>query len=211
MAAGHSHSHGHDPSHSHAHSHSHDHGHGRGEGGKDHAMGGATSRAPAAEHRARGPASVPCYALTVSDSRTAADDTGGRTIREVLEEQGHTVVGSAIVKDDADAIRTAIQAALARGARVVITTGGTGLTSRDVTPEAIAPLVVRPIPGFGELFRLLSWEQVGSAAMLSRATAAVIQGNAVLFALPGSPAGVRLAMERLVAPELPHLMEQLSR
>lgn len=206
MGAGHSHSHGHE----HGHGHGHDHAPTRAGGGKDHAMGPAPET-PAAQHRARGAGSVLCFALTVSDSRTPEDDGGGKTIREVLLEQGHTVVGSAIVKDEASAIRSAIHQALARGARVVIATGGTGLTSRDVTPEAIAPLVVRAIPGFGELFRQLSWEQVGSAAMLSRAFAAVIQGNALVFALPGSPAGVRLAMEELIAPELGHLMEQLSR
>lgn len=203
-AHAHAHEHGHDHGHEHGHAHEHDHGH-------EHAS-------PAGGHRARGPASVPCFALTVSDTRTAADDTGGAVIREVLAERGHTLVGSQIVKDEPAQIRAAIQGALARGARVVITTGGTGLTSRDVTAEVVEALAERRIPGFGELFRMLSWEQVGSAAMLSRATAVVVKGGVagegrggVVFALPGSPAGVRLAMERLIAPELPHLLEQLGR
>lgn len=207
MGSGHDHDHGH--GHDHGHEHVHDHGQAHAQA-HDHARAHGHAPSPAAAHRARGPASVPCFALTISDTRTVADDTGGAAIREVLAERGHTLVGSQIVKDHVPAIRAAIEEALASGARVVITTGGTGLTSRDVTPEALAALTQRPLPGFGELFRMLSWEQVGSAAMLSRACAAVVQGG-VVFSLPGSPAGVRLAMERLIAPELPHLMEQLSR
>lgn len=214
---GHDHDHRHDHRHDHGHAHehaqghrqAHDHGHAHEHAHASPAALGDGGSAAAA-HRARGPASVPCFALTVSDTRTRADDTGGAVIREVLAAEGHTLVGSEIVKDDPGAIEAAIRAALERGARVVIATGGTGLTSRDVTAEVVERLIERPIPGFGELFRMLSFEQVGSAAMLSRATAGVLE-RSVLFALPGSPAGVRLAMERLIAPELSHLLEQLAR
>ncbi len=170
---------------------------------------------PAHEHRARGPAAVRCFALTISDTKTPADDASGDVIRAHLAAAGHAVVGSAIVRDDPPAIEAALRGAIAGGdgrppAQVVVATGGTGLTSRDSTFEVVSRLVERPIPGFGELFRMLSWEEIGSAAMLSRATAGVVAG-AVVFALPGSPHGVRLAMERLVAPELGHLLEQLAR
>ena len=165
---------------------------------------------PADEHLARGPARVRCFALTISDTKTEADDTSGRAIRELLSAAGHELVGSAIVRDDAPAIEAALLGSIARGAQAVVASGGTGLTSRDSTFEVVTRLIDRPIPGFGELFRMLSWQEIQSAAMLSRATAGVVRG-AVVFALPGSPHGVRLALEKLIVPELPHLFEQLAR
>ena len=114
------------------------------------------------------------------------------------------------MKDDSDAIRAAVEAAVASEARAVITTGGTGLTARDSTFEVLSDLIERPIPGFGELFRVLSYEEIQSAAMLSRAVAGVVRGT-VLFALPGSSKGVRLGMEKLIAPELGHVLQQLHR
>lgn len=165
---------------------------------------------PAGEHRARGPRSVRCFALTISDTKTEADDASGDLIRELVRAGGHEVVGSLIVKDEPAQIRQAILEAIARGAQAVISSGGTGLTSRDSTFEVVSALIERPIPGFGELFRWLSFQEVGSAAMLSRATAGVVKG-AVVFALPGSPNGVQLALEKLVVPELRHVFEQLAR
>ncbi|MCO5166463.1 MAG: molybdenum cofactor biosynthesis protein MoaB [Planctomycetes bacterium] len=165
---------------------------------------------PAGEHRARGPRAVRCFALTISDTKTAADDASGDLIRRLAQEAGHEVVGSRIVKDEPARIHAAILEAIGQGARAVIASGGTGLTSRDSTFEVVSALLERPIPGFGELFRWLSFQEVGSAAMISRATAGVVQG-AVVFALPGSPNGVQLALERLVLPELSHLLEQLGR
>lgn len=165
---------------------------------------------PPAEHKARGPKRVRCFGLTISDTKTAADDTSGKLIADRLVAAGHELVGSTIVKDDPPAIEAAIRGAIASGAQVVVSSGGTGLTSRDSTFEVVSRMFDKPIPGFGELFRMLSHAEIGSAAMLSRATAGVVQG-AVVFALPGSPDGVRLALEALVLPEMGHVLEQLSR
>lgn len=181
--------------------------HGHDAGGPGHQEHGPS---PAGEHRARGPRSVRCFALTISDTKTAADDTSGQAIQALVRHAGHAVAGSLVVKDEPVEIRAAILGAISAGAQVVISSGGTGLTSRDSTFEVVTALLERPIPGFGELFRYLSFQEVGSAAMLSRATAGVVKG-AVVFALPGSPNGVRLALEKLVLPELSHLLEQLSR
>jgi molybdenum cofactor biosynthesis protein B len=186
------------------HDHGQDHGHRHGHGHQDRPP------SPAGEHRARGPRSVRCFALTISDTKTEADDASGDLIRELVRAGGHEVVGSLIVKDEPAQIRQAILEAIARGAQAVISSGGTGLTSRDSTFEVVSALIERPIPGFGELFRWLSFQEVGSAAMLSRATAGVVKGS-VVFALPGSPNGVQLALEKLVVPELRHVFEQLAR
>jgi len=164
-----------------------------------------------AEHRAKAPASVACFVLTVSDSRTLATETSGRAIAELLERAGHVVTGRDLVKDEpADVART-IKNAIARGeARVIITTGGTGITKRDSTYEAVTSLFEKRIDGFGELFRMLSYADIGPAAMLSRATAGVASGCAI-FMLPGSEAAVRLAMEKLILPELGHIARELTR
>ncbi len=164
---------------------------------------------PVAAHRARGPASIRCAVLTISDTRTVEDDPSGDAIQGALVAAGHEVVVRDLVPDDPERIRAAIVAATSEAA-VVITTGGTGLTRRDSTFEVVSELIERPIPGFGELFRALSFQEIGAAAMISRAAAGVI-GQAVLFALPGSRHAVRLALERLIVPELRHVLEQLGR
>lgn len=165
----------------------------------------------AAEHKAHAPASVACYVLTVSDSRTPETDTGGRTIRELLHAAGHAVAGHAIVKDEPRDVTARVRAALDdRGTQVVITTGGTGITSRDGTFEAIDGLLDKRLDGFGELFRMLSYQEIGAAAMMSRAVAGTAARKAI-FVLPGSPHAVRLAMTRLILPELGHVVQQLSR
>jgi molybdopterin adenylyltransferase len=165
----------------------------------------------AEDHRATAPASVRCFTLTISDTRTADNDTSGRAIAELATAAGHEIVGHAIVRDDPAAVRRVLYEQLASGAaRVIITTGGTGITSRDSTYEAIAGLLEKRLDGFGELFRMLSYEQVGAAAMLSRACAGTARGRAI-FALPGSEAGVRLAMTKLILPELGHVVRELSR
>ena len=152
-----------------------------------------------------------CYVLTVSDTRTDADDSGGRTIRDLLEQSGHTVTGHAIVRDEPAHVAARVREQLADGrARVIVTTGGTGITSRDGTFEAIDALLEKRLDGFGELFRMLSFEEIGSAAMMSRATAGTA-GRTAIFVLPGSPAAVHLAMTRLILPELGHIAQQLSR
>ena len=149
--------------------------------------------------------------ITVSDSRTEATDTGGRKLRELVEAAGHRIDFSRIVRDEFVAIREAVESALeAAGADVILLTGGTGASPRDVTVEAVRPLFERELPGFGELFRMLSFEDVGSAAMLSRATAGIARGKAI-FLLPGSPAALALAMEKLILPEARHLLGQARR
>jgi len=160
------------------------------------------------EHKAQAPASVACFVLTVSDTRTEATDTSGRAIADLLTAAGHTIAGRAIVTDDPTRVRETIARQLARSdADVIITTGGTGITSRDSTYEAVDAMLHKRLNGFGELFRMLSYEQIGSAAMLSRACAGLTQGR-IIVCLPGSEQAVRLAMERLLLPELGHLVQQ---
>ena len=164
-----------------------------------------------ASHRAYAPADVGCAVLTVSDSRTVETDTSGKLIRELLAARGHRTVEHAIVPDDLEAIRLAVLRALARAdVDAVIATGGTGVSPRDVTPEAVAPLFEKELAGFGELFRMLSFQQIGAAAMLSRATAGLYRGAAI-FACPGSEAAVTLALEQLILPELGHVVREARR
>ena len=163
------------------------------------------------EHRARGPRVVRCFVLTVSDTRTMETDTSGLAIVERLALAGHVVVGRALVADDPGEIRALIEREIATGdAQAVIATGGTGITSRDGTIEALRGLFEKELEGFGELFRMLSYQEIGAAAMLSRATAGLVRRR-VVIALPGSEAAVTLAMERLLLPELGHLVEQAER
>lgn len=163
------------------------------------------------EHRAHSPASVACFVLTVSDTRTLETETSGRAIADLLTGAGHAVVDRRVVKDDPGAVQAAIREEIARGrARAIITTGGTGIAKRDSTYEAVTTLFEKRLDGFGELFRMLSFQEIGSAAMLSRATAGVASG-CVLFMLPGSEAAVRLGMTRLIIPELGHIIRELSR
>jgi molybdenum cofactor biosynthesis protein B len=160
------------------------------------------------EHKAQAPASVRCFVLTVSDTRTHATDASGRTIAELLAAAGHHVAGRAIVKDEPELVRGVIERQLAHPeVEVLITTGGTGITSRDSTYEAVSGMLQKRLDGFGELFRMLSYEQIGSAAMMSRACAGLSAGR-IIVCLPGSEKAVRLAMERLLLPELGHLVQQ---
>ncbi len=148
--------------------------------------------------------------LTVSDTRTAATDTSGRAIRMLLEEAGHAVVAAAVVRDDPDAVTAFVLDQLEGEAQAIITTGGTGITSRDSTYEAIDALLEKHLDGFGELFRMLSYEDIGPAAIMSRACAGLARGR-VVIALPGSEGAVRLAMTKLIVPELGHLVQQASK
>jgi molybdenum cofactor biosynthesis protein B len=162
-------------------------------------------------HRAEAHPSVPCFVLTVSDTRTLDTETSGRAIAEGLLAAGHTVVDRLIEKDDPASVRRIVEAELDRQrARAIITTGGTGLAGRDSTYEALVPLLEKRIDGFGELFRMLSFQEIGSAAMMSRAAAGIVRGTA-LFLLPGSEAAVRLAMRRLIIPELGHISRELTK
>jgi molybdenum cofactor biosynthesis protein B len=163
------------------------------------------------EHKAHAPASVRCFVLTVSDTRTPETDTGGAAIRELLESAGHVVTGHTIVRDEPEQVTRVVSTAAGDGkTQVIITTGGTGITSRDGTFEAVDRLLDKRLDGFGELFRMLSYADIGPAAMMSRATAGTVNGRAI-FLLPGSPAAVRLAMTRLILPELAHVVQQVSR
>ena len=205
---GHSHSHDHDHGHSHEHGHDHDHGHSH-EHDHGHSHGPAAESTPE-QHKHDAPATVAAYVITSSDTRTAKTDESGALLRRGLESAGHTVAGSQRVQDDADALKKAIQAGLEAGARVIVITGGTGISRRDVTVEVVEALFEKTLPGFGELFRMLSYAQIGSAAMMSRAAAGTHQG-ALLVALPGSPAAVKLGLEKLLLPELGHLVRELTR
>lgn len=164
-----------------------------------------------AQHRAYAPDHLGFATLTVSDSRTSADDDSGERMGALIEEAGHHRVSHEIVPDKASEIRRAAHRALVRDdVDVLVTSGGTGFSPRDVTLPALGPLFDDTIEGFGELFRMLSYQQVKAAAMLSRASAGVVDGKLV-FLLPGSPKAVELAMRELVLPEAGHLLGQVRR
>ena len=170
---------------------------------------GATKpSSPHHHHRRAAHERVEVAIVTVSDTRTLETDTGGALVEELLMGAGQGVASREIVKDDPAAIAQALAQALEREeARAIILTGGTGVAPRDVTPESVEPLLERVIPGFGELFRMLSYEEIGSAALLSRALAGLVRGR-VIFVIPGSRGAVRLAMEKLILPELGHLVAE---
>jgi molybdenum cofactor biosynthesis protein B len=161
---------------------------------------------------------VACAVLTVSDTRTPETDKGGPLIQELLAESSHQTVAWAIVPDDAAKIRTQIAPGLAHDSPLaILVTGGTGIGNRDSTVEVVRALLTVELDGFGELFRMLSYEQVRAAAMLSRAIGGLVMrptgegGDTFIFAMPGSPAAVELAMSRLIAPQLSHLVWERSR
>ncbi|HEX4951868.1 MAG TPA: MogA/MoaB family molybdenum cofactor biosynthesis protein [Thermoanaerobaculia bacterium] len=163
------------------------------------------------EHRAYSPSSLGFAVVTVSDSRTEATDTGGARIRDLAVAAGHRVAHSEIVPDEVDEILGGLDRALTHdGVDVVVLTGGTGFSPRDHTVEAVAPRFEAEVPGFGELFRMLSHREIGAAAMLSRATAGLVDRR-VVFLLPGSPKAVELAMRELILPEAGHLLGQIRR
>ena len=163
------------------------------------------------DHKATSPSSVRCYVLTISDTRKPGTDTSGAAIAALLEEHGHEVAGRAIIRDDPDAIRALLQQQLDDASvRVIITTGGTGITSRDSTYEVVCNLLEKRLEGFGELFRMLSYQEIGPSAMMSRACAGTAQGK-IVVSLPGSENAVRLGMTKLILPELGHLVRELSR
>ena len=186
-----------------SHKHSHD---GTEDGTEDGIEEGEVAPSSAKHHhREAASVSVQVVVITVSDTRTLETDTGGALVAEMLEKLDHKVSAREIVRDEPEAIAAGVRGALERaGVGAVILTGGTGVAPRDVTPESVEPLLERIIPGFGELFRQLSYEDIGSAALLSRAIAGLAKGR-VVFVIPGSRGAVRLAMEKLILPELGHL------
>ncbi|HVS73608.1 MAG TPA: MogA/MoaB family molybdenum cofactor biosynthesis protein [Phycisphaerae bacterium] len=181
------------------------------------------------DHKAAaGTRAVACAVITCSDSRTEATDDSGRLIRQLLESHGHTHPVHRILRDDPDAIRAAVDELCARpDIQAVIFNGGTGVSRRDNTFDAVSAKLHKTLPGFGELFRMLSYQTIGSGAMLSRATAGIILSPApaqypapttphsirhtLVFSIPGSPNAVELAMNKLILPELPHLVWEISR
>jgi molybdopterin adenylyltransferase len=161
--------------------------------------------------RIAGDAPVTLAIVTVSDSRTPETDTNGIYLREVFESRGHIIGGYGIVKDEPDQISTILDSMVAiPDVRLVLFNGGTGISTRDTTYDVIAGKLQKVLPGFGEIFRMLSYEQVGAAAMLSRATAGVYKGK-LIFSMPGSPKAVQLAVEKLILPELNHLAWEIVR
>jgi molybdenum cofactor biosynthesis protein B len=162
------------------------------------------------EHRRAGPAAVPCAIVTVSDTRDAKTDRSGGFIRRALLKAGHDVVDYRILKDDPPRIVAHLRELAGRSeARVVLISGGTGVAPRDTTHEAVSGLIEKRLDGFGEIFRALSFRQIGPAAMLSRAVAGTYRGM-VVFSMPGSEKAVRLALERLILPEIGHVAGLLA-
>jgi molybdenum cofactor biosynthesis protein B len=162
------------------------------------------------QHRREAPRALAVFVVTASDTRGEAEDESGAFLREAARAGGHEVRGYRIVRDEPEAIRAALAEAAAAGADAIVVNGGTGIAARDRTYEAVAGLLEKRIEGFGELFRMLSYAEIGSAAMLSRAVAGVWGGRAV-FSVPGSKAAVRLAWEKLIGPEVGHVVRELRK
>jgi molybdopterin adenylyltransferase len=162
------------------------------------------------EHRAKGKPSISCFVVTVSDTRDETTDESGLLIKSLLAAEKHSLAGYRIVKDEPAEIAALLREALAdKQAEAVIVNGGTGIAPRDGTYEVIVGLLDKRLDGFGEIFRYLSYQDIGSAAIMSRAVAGSAQGK-VLISLPGSKGAVRLAMEKLILPELRHMVSQLQ-
>ena len=162
------------------------------------------------EHKEKGKKSVGCFVVTVSDSRDETTDQSGQLIKELLAEKGQLLAGYRIVKDEPVEIEALLQEALSKkDVDAVIVNGGTGISPRDGTYEVVSRLLEKRLDGFGEIFRLLSYQDIGSAAIMSRAVAGSAKGK-VLISLPGSKGAVDLAMRRLVLPELGHMVSQLQ-
>jgi molybdenum cofactor biosynthesis protein B len=167
----------------------------------------------ARKHREASPDHIRIAVLTISDTRTSETDTGGNTIVDLMQGAGHEVERREIVRDDVPRIEEVLAELLAdAGVDAVVTTGGTGISGRDSTYEVASNLIDKKLDGFGEIFRMLSYEEIGAAAMLSRAVAGVVttaSGPKFLACLPGSTNAVRLAMEKLLVPEMPHVVFEL--
>ena len=163
------------------------------------------------EHKAQSPSVINCAVVTVSDTRTRETDTSGALIQKLLEGQGHRVASSHLVKDEPADVRKLLDAVTqSPDVQAVILNGGTGISKRDGTYEAVAGLLEKRLDGFGELLRYLSYQEIGSAAMMSRAVAGICRGK-IVISIPGSEAAVRLAMEKIILPELGHLVREVTR
>jgi len=163
------------------------------------------------EHKRQAPQSVSYAVLTISDSRTEQDDESGKLIRQKLDENRHRVLFYSILKNDADAIRKKIYELLRQEEiQVIITSGGTGASHRDITVETISPIIEKKLDGFGELFRFLTYQEIGTASIMSRAIAGVVEGK-VILCLPGSLGAANLAMDKIILPEIGHLVREATR
>ncbi len=162
------------------------------------------------QHRETSPGKVSIGIVTVSDSRTKETDSSGELIEKLAREKGHSVLARKIVMDDAGQILAALKESIETGADVVLFTGGTGITSRDITYETLRPLMDKVMDGFGELFRQLSHAEIGTAAIMSRSFAGIISRR-VVFCLPGSPDACRLAVEKIILPEIGHIVREVKR
>jgi molybdenum cofactor biosynthesis protein B len=162
------------------------------------------------EHKAKGKRSIACFVVTVSDTRDETTDTSGQLIKSLLSNENHQLAGYRIVKDEPEQIAALLRDALnQKEVEAIIVNGGTGISPRDGTYEVIVKLLEKRLDGFGEIFRFLSYQDIGSAAIMSRAVAGSAQGK-VLISLPGSKGAVGLAMEKLILPELRHMVSQLQ-
>ena len=163
------------------------------------------------EHKHKAPRSVSCAVLTISDSRTEQTDESGGLIRQKLSENGHRVMSYCILKNDAEAIKEKIDELLGEEEiQVIITSGGTGLSHRDVTVDTISPILEKKLVGFGELFRVFTYQEIGTGSIMSRAVAGVAKGK-VILCLPGSLGAVTLAMDKIILPEIGHLVREATR
>ncbi len=160
--------------------------------------------------REAGDPSARCAVITLSDTRTPETDSSGKRIRELLESSGHTIAAYRVIRDEMQDLQGLLEEFLgSQTVDVVLTNGGTGISRRDRTIEVVQQFLDQPLPGFGELFRMLSWQEIGSGAMLSRAVGGITRGK-LLFAMPGSTKAVELAMSKLILPELHHLLHQVK-
>ncbi len=163
------------------------------------------------EHREASPQSVRCAVLTISDSRTEQDDESGMLLRQKLSQGGHRVIAYAILKNDSEAIKQKIAELLGQEkVQVIVTSGGTGISHRDITVETISSILEKKLDGFGELFRSLSYQEIGTASIMSRAIAGAVGGK-VIICLPGSLGAVKLAMEKIILPEIGHMVREATR
>ena len=163
------------------------------------------------EHKELSPKAITCAVLIISDSRTEKTDESGKYLVEKMESNGHAVVDYALLKNDADAIKNKVKEYLAREElQVIITSGGTGVSMRDVTVETVTPMLDKMLDGFGELFRTLSYMEIGTASIMSRAIAGVTGGK-IIISIPGSLAAVKLAVEKIILSEIGHMVREATR
>ena len=163
------------------------------------------------EHKAEGPQGVSCAVITVSDTRNEEDDTSGRLIINSLVENGHNADFYKIVKDEPEQIRSAIETfSKINSVQVILTNGGTGITKRDTTYDVVVSILDKEMPGFGELFRNISYQEIGTPAILTRATACVFN-DTIIMTLPGSGNACRTALDKIILPEISHMVREVLR